>query len=119
MANHRVKKIGRRVLEELSELVVKGVKDPRIGMVTFIEIDLSPDYKYATIYYSVMGGDAARVKECQKGLESATKFFEYHLMKNLQIKFTPNLTFKFDTGLEHSDKINRIINEINKGPKSE
>ena len=123
-SGHRNKKISRRVLEELSELVLRGIKDPRVsnpngGFVTFTDIKLSPDNRYATVYFSVMGGDSKRMKECLEGLNSAKGFFEHHLKKNLEIKFTPNLTFAYDTTIDYSEKINKILNDINAGLKTD
>lgn len=96
---------------EISQLLLKGVKDPRIGFMTITGVEVSDDLKEARVYYSTMGTEDEK-KAAEKGLKSSTGFIRNELRKVLDLRHIPNLTFKFDKSIEYGDRIERLLREI-------
>ncbi len=111
--NYRQEKIAEIIRQEVSMLVLRHIKDPRVGMITISEVTVSKDYKYANVYFGVMG-EKDRVPGCLEGLKSASGFIQHNLMKALQMKITPHVRFFYDTSFDYSEKMNKLINEIEK-----
>lgn len=111
MEYKRKDRVGDLLHHEISQLLLKGIKDPRIGFVTITGVDVSDDLKEAKVYYSVVGTEEEK-KETQKGLKSAEGFIRSSLRKVLDLKHIPNLHFRFDGSIEYGDKIDRLLKEI-------
>ncbi len=107
MAKYRQSRINEEMFKEAAQ-IIKNVKDPRVSgaFVSVTGAEVTPDLKYAKIYYSVMQGDK---KEVAKGLKSATPFIRGQLAKALNLRITPELTFHEDTSIEYGAKIERIV----------
>lgn len=107
----RSERVQELLLEEISKLIQNGLKDPRIGFVTLIRIDLSDNLKHAKIYASVMGSEEQKA-ESLEGLKSAKGYIRQYLGKNLCMKYIPDLEFKLDKAAEHVEKITKILHEL-------
>ena len=110
MAHQRSHRIGDQIQKEISGLLAKGLKDPRIGFVTITGVEVTPDLHLARVYYTVMGDDQART-ETGKGLEKATPFIRRELGRRMRIRYIPDLLFVFDSTLDYSEHINRLLKE--------
>lgn len=107
MAKYRQGRINEEMYKETAN-ILRTVKDPRVSE-AFISItgaDVTPDLKYAKIYYSVMQGDKKAVK---KGLDSSAGYIRGQLAKALNLRITPELTFVEDTSIAYGAKIEKII----------
>ena len=98
-------------LKEISLLLHKGLKDPRIGFVTVTRINLTDNLKYAKIYVSVIGSKS-EIQSTLEGLKSARGFIRGYLGKNLYLKNVPELEFLKDENPDHVDKITRLLDQI-------
>ncbi|MBI3599296.1 MAG: 30S ribosome-binding factor RbfA [Nitrospinae bacterium] len=107
----RSDRVGGVILEEISRMIMRELKDPRIGFTTLTRIELSDDIRNAKVFVSVMGGETEK-KNTMKALESASGFIKRELWKNLRLKNIPDIIFKLDTSMEHSEKISRILDEL-------
>lgn len=107
----RSEKVGEAVHEIVSELIVKGLKDPRIGFVTVTGVKMTDDMHYATVYFTVMGDDAAR-KGTEEGLNSAKGFIRREMGKKLRMRTVPEIIFKYDTSLDKGNRIDELLREI-------
>lgn len=107
----RSERVQELLLEEISKLIQRGLKDPRIGFVTITRVHLSGNLKHAKIYVSILGSDEQKTDSLE-GLQSARGFIRQYLGKNLAMKYTPGLDFKIDKGAEHVEKIAKIINGL-------
>ncbi len=94
-------------------MIAREVKDPRVGLVTLLGVDLTPDYAYATIYYSVLPSDEKTVVETQKGLQRAAGFMRGQLGRRVRIHTTPELRFVRDGSAERGMEISLLIDEAN------
>ena len=107
----RSKRVQELLLKEISALIQRGLKDPRIGFATVTTVDLSDNLKHAKVYISVFGTEGER-QDTIVGLTSASGFIRGSLGKNLNLRYIPILEFILDETAEHVAKINKIINEL-------
>jgi len=95
----------------VSELLVKGLKDPRIGFVTITGVKLTDDLHLATVYFSVIGSDEEK-KATEQGLNSARGYIRKELGKNLRMRYIPDIVFRYDVSVEYGSRIESLLKEI-------
>ena len=98
-------------LKEISFLIQRGLKDPRVGFATVTRVELGDNLRHAKVFLSVIG-TPNEVEDTLEGLQNARGYIRSALGKNLHLKFIPELHFKRDDSFEKFDKIARIINQI-------
>ena len=115
LTKYRQGKINDAVMQAMSE-TVREIKDPRVSsaMVTITAAEVSPDLKFAKIYFSALLADKGDVK---RGLESAGGFLRRALAQKLNLRITPQLTFCEDKSIEHGAHIAKILNNIEITPE--
>jgi ribosome-binding factor A len=91
-------------------MLIRDLKDPRIGMVTLNSVDVTPDYAHAKVYFSVLVGDA---EETALALNEAAGFLRNGLFKKLSIHTVPTLHFHFDRTTERAADLSALINKAN------
>jgi ribosome-binding factor A len=107
----RVDRISHLIKREVADMLRREVKDPRIGMVSITEVNLSKDLRYAHIYYSVIGEEKA-VSDSTVGLKKATGFIQRQLGHRLCLRYTPIIDFRFDSSLEQGSRMEQIIRDL-------
>ncbi|MEN9886749.1 MAG: hypothetical protein RL758_1327 [Pseudomonadota bacterium] len=105
-APNRSFKVADQIQRDLAELIVREVKDPRVGMVTINAVEVTPDYAHAKVYFSLLMGDSA---ECEAGLNHAAGHLRNLLFKKLHIHTVPTLHFHFDRTTERAMDMNALI----------
>jgi ribosome-binding factor A len=110
----RSERLGELILAEISELVRREVKDPRIGFVTFTRVEMSDDLRHAKVFVSRIGADAEKARTLQ-GLSSATGYIRRHLGRALHLRYTPQIAFLLDDSLEHGAKIAQLLRQLHAG----
>jgi len=110
----RADRVREVMLEEISSIIRNELKDPRIGFVTVMDVELPGNLRHANVFISPMGTPEEKEKTVE-GIRSATSFIRRQLGQRMKIKFVPEISFKWDHTAEHSDKINRIIHHIKEG----
>ncbi len=111
MQFQRSHRVGEQIQKEISALLLKGLKDPRIGFVTITEVKVTSDLGLARVYFTVMGEEQVR-RETAQGLTSATPYLRRELGKRLRLRHVPELIFEFDTALEYGNRIASLLQEI-------
>ena len=111
MSNRRQRQVAELLHQEISLLIQRQVRDPRLGLVTVTDVDVTPDLRLAHIYVSVMGGDD-EVKQALAGLKSATGFFRHELGGALSLRFIPELSFRLDKSLEQGLHIDQLLDSL-------
>ncbi len=105
-------RINQEVQRELSSLLLREVKDPRIAPMTSISaVEVAPDLKTAKIFVSVLGDDAAK-ENTMKGVKSAAPFLRSQLAKNLNLRNTPDLHFVLDDSIEYGIRMTNLIESM-------
>lgn len=107
----RSHRVGDQIQKEISALLVKGLKDPRIGFVTITGVEVTPDLHLARIFFTVMG-DAKSRRETEAGLKSSIPFIRRELGKRLRMRYTPDLLFEYDTSVDYGSRIDHLLQEI-------
>lgn len=118
MASQRSVRVGELIQQELSDIMLRGLRDPRVGFVTLMSVDVTTDLRIAKVYFTVMGEDAD-VAQTQKGLESASAYLRRELGKRLKLRHVPELTFIFDKSVAYGNHIEKIIQQIELGKDAE
>lgn len=98
--------------KEISALLLKGLKDPRVGFVTITGVSVTPDMHLARVHYTVYGDETQRA-ETQKGLKSAVPFIRRELSRRLRLRYVPELIFEFDKALEYGNRIDSLLRQLN------
>jgi len=106
---HRDHRIADQIQRDLAELI-RGLKDPRVGMVTISGVEVSPDYAHAKVRFSLLVGDAA---DCERALNEAAGYLRNGLFKRLAIHTVPTLHFQFDRTTEHAAELSALIRQAN------
>ncbi|MBE0447642.1 MAG: 30S ribosome-binding factor RbfA [Actinobacteria bacterium] len=111
MESARTHRVGELIKEEISDIIKKELKDPRIGFVTITGVDVTPDLRYANVFISVLGARKQK-EETLKGLQSASGFLRNMLSKRIRIKYLPELRFTFDPSIEAGIRIEKVIRKL-------
>lgn len=112
-SNQRAARVGEEMREILARLLQGGVKDPRIGFVSIVKVEVSGDIRHAKVFISVLG-DEQKKKDSLKGLSSAAGFLRSECARQLQLRFTPELHFALDESIEHGQKIAQLLVQVQK-----
>jgi ribosome-binding factor A len=115
LVTRRTRQVGEFLREELTDIIRREVKDPRIGFMSVTRVDVTPDLRHAAVYISVLGTDDER-EETLKALRSASGFIRHHLKPRLRMRQIPELEFRDDRSMEHAEQIARTLREISVVP---
>ena len=111
MQGKRTERLGGQVQQEISEIILRKVKDPRLGFVTVTGVKMSPDLKYANVYITVMGADEGG-ETSLSCLESASGFIRHELGGRLHVKYLPELRFHLDDAALRGRRIDNILRDM-------
>jgi ribosome-binding factor A len=106
----RSQRVGDLIREEVADIIMYRLKDPRIGFVTVTGVDMAPDMKSARVYVSVLKEEDRELT--LEILNSSKSFMRSLLAKRLRMKFIPTIEFRFDTSIEYGYKIDKLLKEI-------
>ncbi len=111
-------RVNQEVAHELSR-IIRDLKDPRIAVMTsVVDAVVATDLKTCKVYISVLGDETAR-EETMAGLNSAAGFIRRELAHSLNLRNTPELTFKLDRSIERGVEMSRLIDEVMSGERNE
>jgi ribosome-binding factor A len=110
---HRSEKVEQFIKEELSEIIQREVRDPRIGFVSITDVEVSVDLRHARVFVSVLG-DADAKTATMDGLRSALGYIRRELGRRLQLRYTPDITFRLDESIERGARVNRLLGDVAK-----
>lgn len=111
MNKTRTNRIGEEIKKELSILLQREMKDPRIGFVTVTGVEVTPDLQQAKVFVSVFG--SAEQKEASlRGLQKAKGFLRTEIAKRIKLRHAPDLIFKMDASIDYGNKIETILRGI-------
>ena len=113
---YRPDRIGEEIRRIISELLLHGLKDPRLhSLISITAVDVTSDYSYATVYFTVLGAqstDTEAMEDVLAGFESSKGFIRSKIGAALRLKHTPELIFKVDKSLEYGRHIDEIIDTL-------
>ena len=107
----RTRQVGEMLRQELTDIILREVKDPRIGFMSITSVEVPPDLRSARVFVSVLGTDQERV-DTLDALRSAAKFIRFHLKPRLRMRQIPELEFRDDRSMEYAQQITATLREI-------
>lgn len=115
--NTRISRVNDEILKELSQIIRGELKDPRIGsMTSVVRVETTPDLKYCKVFVSVLGNDEEK-NSVMQGLKNASGFIRRLIAQRINLRFTPEFSFKLDESAEYAIHMNQLINKISKDLK--
>jgi len=111
MASTRQQRIQQLLIEEVSDIVRREVKDPRIGFLTITGAEVSPDLRHARVFLTILGTEEEQAAG-MKGLQSASRFIRREFGRRCDLRVTPEIEFRFDTAIQHGVRIFDLLEQI-------
>jgi ribosome-binding factor A len=106
----RNRRIAEQIQRELSEVIRLELRDPRVGMVTITDVEVSNDNSHAKVFFTIIGSEA-QIESCGHGLNRAAGFLRTQLASRLTIRVAPSLTFEFDASIDRGVRISKLIDD--------
>lgn len=113
----RSSRVAEAIRNELAILVISKVQDPRLHNLNISRVEVNDDLSVALIYFTVLG-DKKEAKEAEKGLHRAKGFMRSHIARTLNLRFTPDLQFRYDDVVEKVAELEELFQEIANERKS-
>ncbi|KAI5913394.1 30S ribosome-binding factor RbfA [Thauera sp. 2A1] len=107
----RSQRVVEQIRRELAELIRLEVKDPRVGFITLTDVEITPDYAHAKVYFTSMTGEAD-VPEILQGLRRASGFLRRELGRRVRIHTTPELHWHYDRSVEEGSRLSKLIDDV-------
>lgn len=114
MSELRVAKASELIKQEMSQMLLYEVKDPRIGFVTITDVTMTKDLREATVYVSIMGNDK-EIEDTWEGIHSALPYLRREIGKRVRLRFTPSISFALDKSLDYSEHIQKLLLKVERG----
>lgn len=111
MANRRQEQINGFLREEVSEIIQRELKDPRLGFASVTSVEVSPDLRHAKVFISVLGSPEEQ-EATLVGLTSAAGFIRHLLKPRMHTRHIPELTFSLDRSMAYAESIARTLSEL-------
>jgi ribosome-binding factor A len=113
MTKHRSERVQEALRQEISKIVQQEIKDSRIGFITITKVELTPDLRYAKVFFSILG-ETKDKHLALKGLNSAKGYIKGLIADRIKLRFIPELTFKIDESLAYTQDIYNLLEQIKK-----
>ncbi|NTW57957.1 MAG: 30S ribosome-binding factor RbfA [Nitrospirae bacterium] len=105
----RAERVSDQMKQEIADILMRKIKDPRIGFVTVTDVEVAEDLRNAKVFVSVYGAEKTSTL---KGLESASPFIRSELGRRMRMKFIPELLFRYDDSVERGAHIMELLHDI-------
>jgi ribosome-binding factor A len=114
----RVERVRSELSAVLAEILLRGVKDPRVGNVSITDLQVSPNLESARVRFLSLGGQKD-AREVQAGLQAASGYLRREIGKRMRLRIVPELIFEHDAEFERAVEVTRIIEELDIPPDSD
>jgi len=104
----RSRRIADQIQRELSDIIRTELKDPRVGMITIIDVEVTRDQSHAKVFFTSLG-DPSRVADATKGLQHAAGFLRSELAHRMKLRIVPQLQFQYDESVERGIHLSQLI----------
>jgi ribosome-binding factor A len=106
-------RVADQIQRDLAEIIAYELKDPRVGMVTIAEVQITPDYAHAKVFFTMLSDDKEAIRNTENGLRRAAGFIRNQLGKRLSIHTLPELHFIHDASAARGMELSKLIDEAN------
>jgi ribosome-binding factor A len=107
----RAEQVGKQIQRGVSDILQKGLQDPRLDMATVTGVKVSQDLRVAYVYYIIYGDENSRQKAAA-GFKSASGFVKRSLAKRLKIKYMPDIRFCYDGSFDYGERIDQLLEQL-------
>ena len=104
----RSRRIAEQIQRELSDIIHVELKDPRVGMITITDVEMTADNAHAKVFFTVLG-QQPRIDEAAAGLQHAAGYLRSQLAQRMKIRVVPHLNFKYDASVERGMRLSQLI----------
>jgi ribosome-binding factor A len=112
--SRRTERVNELIRDELSDLLLREVRDPRLGgLISITHVDVTPDLYNARIYVSIMN-ESGQAEEAVRALNAAASFFHRELKQRLQMRRVPFLVFRHDTSIAEAAEVLALMNDVSR-----
>lgn len=111
MVKQRAERLAELIKQEISDIILREVKDPRIGFVSVTDAEVSGDLRHAKVYVSVYGSEEEK-KQSMKGLDKAAGYIRKLLGERITVYHTPEILFRYDKSLEYGAHISKLLDKV-------
>ena len=106
-------RVADQIQRDLAEIIAFELKDPRVGMVTITEVQITPDYAHAKVFFTMLSDNKEAIQNTVAGLKAASGFIRGQLGRRLSIHTLPELHFVHDTSTARGMELSKLIDEAN------
>ena len=106
----RTLRVAEQIQRELADLIRTEVKDPRVGMVTLTDVEVTSDYSHAKVFFTIFG-DRDQIEEAAAGLSHAAGFLRHELGHRIKLRSIPQLHFTYDESIERGVRLSQLIDQ--------
>jgi len=114
--SHRANRVGEQMKKELSDIIGRKIKDPRIGFVTVTDVQVTGDLQQAKVFISVLG-DEEQKENTLKGLAKAKGFIRTEIGHRIRLRKTPEIIFEWDESIDYGNKIETLLHQLHADDK--
>ncbi|MGQ9485981.1 MAG: 30S ribosome-binding factor RbfA [Desulfosoma sp.] len=111
MQYKRADRVADLLQRTVAEILLRRVRDPRLGKLTVTSVEVSADLRYAKIYYCFVGSEKERPQVAQ-ALEKARPFIRREIGRRVELRYVPDIQFFFDASFDYGEKIERLLHRI-------
>jgi len=114
--SHRANRVGEQMKKELSDIIGRKIKDPRIGFVTVTDVQVTGDLQQAKVFISVLGDDEQK-ENTLKGLAKAKGFIRTEIGHRIRLRKTPEIIFEWDESIDYGNRIETLLHRLHTDDK--
>lgn len=117
MPNYRDRRVAQEIQREVTDILQRRIRDPRVAEVTVTDVHVTGDLQQATVYYSILSDKASDNQKAQRGLDKATGLIRRELGQRLRLYKTPEIRFVKDESVSYGNHIDELIRQMNRSSK--
>jgi ribosome-binding factor A len=114
--SHRANRVGEQMKKELSDIIGRKIKDPRIGFVTVTDVEVTGDLQQAKVFISILGDEDQR-ENTLKGLAKAKGFIRSEIGSRIRLRKTPEIIFEWDESVDYGNRIDTLLHQLHSDEK--
>lgn len=104
----RSRRIAEQIQRELSDIIRLELKDPRVGMLTITDVEVSQDHAHAKVFFTLLGNQP-EIEATERALAHAAGFLRSQLARRIRLRTVPQLQFKYDASVERGARLSQLI----------
>ena len=111
MSSYRPERVGEQIHKEIAQMMMHGIKDPRVSPVVITGVQVSRDLSIAKVYFSVTDEPNER-KDAERGLKSVAPYLRRQLGQVMRMRFIPEIRFEYDSSIGYGQKIDNLLRQV-------